>query len=277
MSRYPGIERQGVDLPRLSRYVTRGHTDVHGWLYRPDPELISAIGLIQAGAGITGSVGEIGVHEGRLFILLVLLLRRDTERAFCIDVFDRQALNVDVSGRGNEQALIRNLRRHVGHSDEISIFRTRSDKVTAAVILGAAGEAKMLSVDGGHTAAAVEHDVRLSSGVLSPQGVMLVDDFFNPRWPEVSDGVRVALAAEKVDLEPFAVGANKVFFARHDHAIAYRDGLREAASRWHLKDAELMGHPVAVFGLDKYNPVVVRLRAALRRLRGTARAGLHRR
>jgi Methyltransferase domain len=261
-------------MARLSRYVTRGHTDVHGWLYPPDPELISAIGLIQASEGITGSVGEIGVHEGRLFTLLVLL-RRDAERAFCIDVFDRQALNVDVSGRGDEQALLRNLRRHAGDADEISIFRTRSQEVTAEQILDAAGEARMFSVDGGHAAAVVQHDVRLSSRVLGQRGVMLLDDFFNPYWPEVSDGARIALADDDLDLEPFAIGANKVFFTRHDQAIAYRDRLREAVPRRHLKDAELMGHPVAVFA-PKHNRVVIRLRRAVRKLRGAARAGLHR-
>jgi hypothetical protein len=259
----------------LSRYLTVGHADVHGWLYPPDAELISAVGLLQASAGVTGSVGEIGVHEGRLFILLMLLSRRDTERAFCIDVFDRQLLNVDRSGRGDERAFLRNVRRHVGDADRIAIFRARSEDVTATQILGGVGESRMLSVDGGHNAAAAAHDVRLSAEVLGPRGVMLLDDFFNPAWPEVSDGTRAALAGDGVDLVPFALGANKVFFARRDHAIEYRDRLREAVPRRFLKDAALMGHPVGVFAIQD-SRAVVHLRTAVRELKGAARARLRR-
>jgi hypothetical protein len=275
VSRYPRLEQLDLDLPRLSRYVTSGHADVHGWLYPPDAELISAVGLFQASAGVIGSVGEIGVHEGRLFILLMLLSRRDTETAFCIDVFDRQALNIDPLVRGNERAFFHNVRRHVGETQRISVFRSRSEDVTASQILDAAGEPRMLSVDGGHSAATAAHDVRLSAEVLGSRGVMLLDDFFNPAWPEVSDGVRAALAEGDVDLTPFAIGANKVLFARDDHAIEYRNQLRDAVPRRFLKAAELMGRPVAVFAIQD-SRAVVHLRRAVRKLRGAARAGLHR-
>lgn len=59
---------------RLQRYLRKGNKRVEGWLYQVDAQLVRAIGDIQTKNGISGSVGEIGVWKGRLFILLYLLL-----------------------------------------------------------------------------------------------------------------------------------------------------------------------------------------------------------
>jgi hypothetical protein len=49
--------------------------------------------------GITGNVAEIGVHHGRLFILLYLLTSPD-ERALAVDLFSGQERNIGSSGHG---------------------------------------------------------------------------------------------------------------------------------------------------------------------------------
>jgi len=50
--------------------------------------------------GIRGSLGEIGVHHGLLFIVLALSSGPD-EQLFAVDVFGRQDLNIDKSGKGS--------------------------------------------------------------------------------------------------------------------------------------------------------------------------------
>jgi hypothetical protein len=70
--------------------------------------LVKATSDAQVIAGTRGSVGEVGVHHGRLFILLYLLAEPD-ERAFAIDIFDEQHLNEDHSGQGDRKVFEENL------------------------------------------------------------------------------------------------------------------------------------------------------------------------
>ena len=48
----------------------KSQTAVKGWLDPYSAEVIAELGRFQAADGVAGSVGEIGVHHGRLFILL---------------------------------------------------------------------------------------------------------------------------------------------------------------------------------------------------------------
>ena len=49
--------------------------------------------------GIDGSLAEIGLHHGKSFIALCLGLVGD-QKAYGIDVFENQSLNLDHSGKG---------------------------------------------------------------------------------------------------------------------------------------------------------------------------------
>src|SRR5690349_15610200 len=91
-------EPRQVDLRahQLRRYLRR-HGEIPGWLDDFSARFIAEIGRIQAERGVKGSVAEIGVHMGRLFILLKLLVSPD-ERALALDIFAHQQLNVDGSG-----------------------------------------------------------------------------------------------------------------------------------------------------------------------------------
>ena len=74
---------------------------------------------------ITGSLGEIGVHHGKLFILLYLMLSCG-EKAFAVDVFDQQHLNVDGSGHGNLTTFRKNIENIAGTMEFVEIFRSSS-------------------------------------------------------------------------------------------------------------------------------------------------------
>ena len=60
-------------LERADRYALKLPRAVKGWLHPIDAQLIRLIGRIQERYGFTGSLGEIGVHHGKLFILLQLM------------------------------------------------------------------------------------------------------------------------------------------------------------------------------------------------------------
>ena len=84
----------------LNRYTRSDIHKVHGWLEQVDVDYILEIASHQNHSKVFGSVGEIGVHHGKLFILLNLLTRED-EHSFAIDLFNEQKENIDRSGLGD--------------------------------------------------------------------------------------------------------------------------------------------------------------------------------
>lgn len=98
-----------------------------------EPRLLDAYQLLNASQlknEVTGAVAEIGVYQGRSFIPLSSMRRRDTisgyfeEVAVAIDCFARQEYNRDSSGRGDISKFQKNLEKHGLFVDEIV-----SDKV----------------------------------------------------------------------------------------------------------------------------------------------------
>ena len=234
-------------MTKLEAYLRRQRA-VEGWLDPYSARFIAAIGELQAREGVAGSVGEIGVHRGRLFILLKLLARPG-ERACAIDLFENQDLNVDHSGNGDEALLLANLRRHADDKD-IAIIKRSSVEVDPADILTQTGRARLFSIDGGHTAECARNDLALAERVLVDYGVAILDDFFNQSWPDVSVGTAAYIADPSSQLRPFAITPNKVYLARaHAHRF-YREALMASQRGYFEKESVMFGASVAIFGVE---------------------------
>lgn len=235
----------------LQAYAGGRHRSVEGWLFPTDISVIAALGEIQTRAGITGAVGEIGVHHGRLAILLYLMLH-EGERGWCVDIFEQQHLNVDHSGRGDSRVFEKNLAKHGVRPEEIEIIAASSDTVRADDLIRAVGKTRLMSIDGGHTAEATLGDLRLGHAILDERGAIILDDVFNKDWPGVVDGLMQFLAQPDHDLRPFAISTNKVFLCRGAHAEFYRDALEETETlrRQRVKSSTFGGHEVTIFGRD---------------------------
>src|ERR1700745_1104628 len=98
-----------MDTSRIARYVLQDklHRTVLGWLNEGAISAVVAFAKWQEENKVLGDVAEMGVHHGKLFILLANLRRRH-ERAFAIDVFDDQHLNADKSGCGDLSKFMEN-------------------------------------------------------------------------------------------------------------------------------------------------------------------------
>ncbi|MDQ2104343.1 class I SAM-dependent methyltransferase [Azospirillum isscasi] len=252
----------------LHRYVRTGHRRVDGWLSRLDALLIASVGRWQSAQGVVGSVGEIGVHHGRLFILLALLRKAD-ERAFAVDLFDDQQFNVDQSGQGDETAFRNNLVRFGIAPASIEVVRGNSLDLAWAGLSGRLGPSvRLFSIDGGHTAEITRHDLGIADDSLGDGGVIVLDDYFNPEFPAVSEGMCRFMAERPGALAPFAIGDNKLLLARPDWAGRYRGMLADAVpSRHFVRDTELFGQPVTVFRTPRTPMQFIRQTGLTRRLR----------
>src|SRR5262249_9234761 len=83
---------------------------------------------------------------------------------------------------------------------------------TAAV--HAAAPFRFIHVDGAHGYSYVMDDIKNSAKFLSRQGIICLDDFLNPAWPEVTAAAFAFLAGREHDLVLFLVGFNKGFICR---------------------------------------------------------------
>src|ERR1700733_810142 len=91
----------------LDEYIRVRKKEVDGWLARCDGEIFARLLESQLENGIDGAVVEIGVHHGKSFIPMAI--SNNGRLCYAIDIFEKQALNIDVSGCGDKDVFTRNL------------------------------------------------------------------------------------------------------------------------------------------------------------------------
>jgi len=230
----------------LQAYVQGGHRAVSGWLDPSAIDIIATLSREQAKLGVSGGIAEIGIHHGRLFILLHLL-RQGGERSAAYDLFEMQDENVDASGLGDKSIFLDNLRRHGCDGERIVVKSRNSLDMTADEVRVDAGPVRLFSVDGGHTADITASDLALAEASLCPGGIVILDDYFNEEWPGVSEGAARYFGSGASQLVPVAIGGNKfVVTNRADLAAKYRDALRALPDHYFVKDQTAFGSDVIV-------------------------------
>jgi hypothetical protein len=231
---------RAVTPPRWQRYVEGGFKRVPGWLTPLAAQEFALLLRSQEALGITGPVCEVGAHLGRTFILLHLLARPE-EFSVAFDLYELQDLE---GGRVRKNRLREYLSRHGGDSTRLALVDCDSLRLTAAEIQAACrGRPRMFSIDAGRSTAAVENDLALAADCLCPKGLVSITDYFQERWPEVSEGT-CRFMERKGRLLPVAIGGNKFFFTNDAQAAAnYRQSLTHAFGN-QVRAMEIFGSPV---------------------------------
>lgn len=232
---------------RLTRYTRTGHKKVQGWLSPIGLNVIVQLASIQKKVGTSGAVCEIGVHHGRLFILLHLL-SDSSEKSVAWDLFERQDENIDKSGYGNRTIFIENLRKNGCDLERIKVFSENSMNLTANEILEACeGKIRLFSIDGGHTAEITYNDLSLASQTLSDGGLIILDDFFHEAWPGVAEGTCRYMRECGDELFPVVIAGNKYIFTNNERAAKiYMDLLDKPQKGHYPKRSQVFGKEVLI-------------------------------
>jgi Methyltransferase domain len=232
-------------MDKLARYLRHGHR-VRGWLDRYSAIFIADLCRHQSEHGIFGSVAEIGVHTGRLFLLLNLT-KLPNEKSLAIDVFSDQHLNVDESGYGNREKFLSNVAKWCSDQN-VEIIQKSSLDLSVREILDRVGPCRIMSIDGGHTEECVLNDLRLAEGILLDRGVVVLDDFFHQSWPGVASGASRHMLDQTTALRPFCITPNKLYLSR----LPCRDIYRSFFAGTHFdkfeKTVTIFGCEVDVYG-----------------------------
>src|SRR5882757_5016230 len=160
------LERVDSASEHALRYM-QNMDGVHGWLLPQAARCIVCLDDAQRRNGVRGSVAEIGVHHGKLFILLCLL-RNEGEIAVGYDLFDQQDQNVDRSGKGSLEVLRDHLRHMNLGTSHVKLITANSLELTGArVVRDSESPVRLFSIDGGHTADITRNDLSIAAEAIA--------------------------------------------------------------------------------------------------------------
>jgi len=86
-------------------------------------------------------------------------------------------------------------------------------------------------IDGEHTGQALVNDLRLANQWIGDDGIICIDDFFNPMYPQLTQAAIQFLDRHPHELTLLLVGFNKGWVCRPLAARAYQDMIRADLAR----------------------------------------------
>ena len=203
----------------LANYIADGFNQVNGFCAIPTLQILDYLDSVEPKN--KGAL-EIGVHHGQFFIALNQLVPKEL-LSCAIDVFDNQDLNIDRSGEGNKPAFIQNLWQYDRHKGE-NVLIIEGDS-TNEETFNNIGKFHYISVDGGHTVEHVINDLTVAAKLLTPNGIVILDDYFNHWWPSVTEGALKFLGTNPI-LVPFATSPNKMWMCKLSYRNKYLDHIK---------------------------------------------------
>lgn len=187
--------------------------ELPGWFTEDSAAVWDCLLAFQRAQAVKGHAFEIGVYHGKSAALTALHLRPDEDLVL-----------VDPYRLDQARAKLAELRRR-----EPICHPCRSSRLSSANLSPFAGRCRWVHVDGEHTGFACAHDMGLADRLLDDKGILVVDDFFSPRYPQVTAAVLAYLQAHPFSLRLFLCGFFKAYLARPPFAGEYlryvRDGL----------------------------------------------------
>lgn len=189
---------------------------INGWLA---PEA-AQFTVYLVNSGLMGNVIEFGVFHGKYLSLLYHATTEQQSRLLGIDAFIGSA-DIDAS-----RSLVKNNVLEVcGDCDRLEILHADTMSLKREDVLGFLREPiTFISVDAGHEADNLLNDITLAADLITPGGIIAVDDAFNHTTPGAIEGTcRYLEQRNNGKLAPFAHCFNKLFLTSADHHFYFLD------------------------------------------------------
>lgn len=238
-----------MSLQAVDDYLADGFEKIEGWI---SPHFLRIIGLMgeeMNKIGVVGGACEIGVYQGRFLLGLTHVV--NSRRSLAIDIFNSQEFNIDKSG--SDLNLLEKFRNNAAKYSSGPIGEISADSLSLTAedsrnIVEKYGKFQFISIDGGHEPEHVVSDYHLSELIIHPGGAIIIDDFQNPGWPGVLEGVAVLFLLGRPKFVPFAIGQNKLLLVSKSYHKRYMDimgaRLKEVMPEYNIWKKTLFGHEV---------------------------------
>jgi Methyltransferase domain len=207
----PPVDSDGAsDLQRYRRYLAE-FGSVEGWFTDGAIATWDVLLAYQAARGWAGDLLEIGVLRGKSASLMALHARPEEAVLLVDPALRREAVDLVSEAHPGKNLLLRHRSDEIGEQAEIASRR---------------GKLRWIHIDGEHSGPAVSNDLALAADLLSPEGVICLDDFFAPAYPQIT---RAALAylGTSPHLHLFLLGYRKAFICRSEMSATYLSFVRD--------------------------------------------------
>ena len=204
--------------------------NTEGWFSPSLLKVILAISDAQSLAGCQGWLIEWGVHHGRGLAVLGLAAGAE-EWVLGLDCFGEQELNRCGSGKGSLEATRATLTSLLGADHRVQLYATNLLKFEAQQLgsllqslPGGYAPVRLAHIDGDHTEQGALNDLQCAAPHMHDRGVILLDDVFNPDWPEVG-GAFHRFLAQHPDWKSVGVAYSRTILCQLPFAHNVRDAL----------------------------------------------------
>lgn len=193
---------------------TKHFSDLQGWFQPPAIAIWDALLDYQEKQGIVGNLLEIGVWKGKSASLAALHCLADEQCVF-VDPLPLDSVRERIT------SALPTTKCH--YLTEFSQFLPRHPFVAQAV-----RGFRWIHIDGEHTAQAVSNDLAIAEFLLGDRGMLVIDDFFNPGYPQVTQTVFQFLNAQPARLAMVLCGFCKAYLCRPRAAREYLTFIRSS-------------------------------------------------
>lgn len=188
---------------------------------------------------------EIGVHHGRFFLILEAVTP-PSNKCYAYDLFeDAQEKNIDGSGKGNREIFEKNVSLIARNKDRVVAIQGDSFSIRASPL---PHRFTLFSIDGGHTREHTVFDLKYANDTIVPGGLIILDDFTNPNWLGVMEGVIDFLNDSDRRICPFMAGYNKLLFTTISEANSIQKAIEDKIPQRLKGLSPLRGHLVRGLG-----------------------------
>lgn len=201
-------------MSQLERYFS-AMDHMEGWFNRESAAIMSMFMDNQTSNGISGNALEIGIWEGKSAALIAAHLDASSETMILVDPFINK----------NRDKIIENFRAAGANTTEGTVILEQAysdDVLRDPARLEKWGRYRLVHIDGGHSGSSVYNDLEIANLTLLRNGLVIVDDVFNPAYPQVTEAVYKYMHSRPYDFSIFLIGFNKAYLCRPNAAPAYR-------------------------------------------------------
>jgi hypothetical protein len=198
------------DLRPYQRYRSEFRS-IDGWFKEGAIATWDSLLALQTSLRLRGNLMEIGVSKGKSAALMALHTR-PCETCVFVDLALRwEAVDLIEAIRPQNNLWVRDMSQNIRRDGRL---------------MALAGTFRWIHVDGEHSGRAVLNDLEVAAALLSPEGVICLDDFMSPAYPQVTMAAFRFLDRDR-EFSLFLIGFNKGYICRAAFAPTYLRFLKE--------------------------------------------------
>ncbi len=192
-------------------------TIIPGWFFPVSVAIWDTLLSYQAENNIRGNLMEIGVFKGKS-ATMAALHSHTNETCVLVDPMPLDEVRQRIE--------------HLAPETQCQYLQERSQYLPRySFLTEAARDFRWIHIDGEHTAQAVSNDLAVAETLLSDRGILTLDDFFSPSYPQITLALFRFMEANPGRLALILCGYNKCYLCRPNAAREYLTFIRSSLYR----------------------------------------------